>query len=257
MNRNDETLWQLVDLTRRLGDPGEDYVILGEGNTSAARDDGTIWVKASGVEMTRATDADFVVVRSADILAMLNDANLSDDAVRDRLLAAKVDGRLEPRPSVETLLHVVCLQLPGIAFVGHTHPTAVNSITCSKRFVEMLAGRLFPDEIVVCGQEPLLLPYVDPGLKLGLALRTAFDQFVARHGAPPKAVWMQNHGLVALGRSAREVDNITAMSVKTARILLATAGLGGPNYLAPADVQRIHTRTDEHYRQRKLDGRKP
>lgn len=252
MNKNEEILWQLVDLTRRLGDPGVDYVILGEGNTSARRDDGTIWVKASGVEMTRATDADFVAVRSADVLAMLSTPTLSDDDVRVRLTAAKVDGRAEPRPSVETLLHVVCLQLPGISFVGHTHPTAVNSITCSQRFTEVLAGRIFPDEIVVCGQAPLLLPYVDPGLKLGQALQTGLDGYVRQHGVPPKSIWMQNHGLVALGRSVREVDNITAMTVKTARILLGTMTLGGPNFMGADDVQRIHTRTDEHYRQQKL-----
>lgn len=251
-NSDIEALWHLVDLTRRLGDPGLDYAILGEGNTSARRSDGTFWVKASGAEMTRVSESDFVVVRNADVLATLAQEKLSDDEIRQRLLAAKPDGRHEPRPSVETFLHAVCLEYPDVNFVGHTHPTAVNCITCSKRFSEMLSGRLFPDEIVVCGTRPLLLPYVDPGLKLGRALQSALSHYVTQHGAAPKTIYIQNHGFLALGRTAREVDNITAMAVKSARVLLGTLALGGPNFLAVADIDRIATRTDEHYRQRKL-----
>lgn len=253
MSRNNDTLPQLVDMTRRLGDPANDYVILGEGNTSARRDDGTIWVTASGTELRRIGESDFVAVRLGTVLEMLDAVTLTDEQVRARLIAAKLDGQPEPRPSVETLMHAVCLQLPEVRFVGHTHPTAVNAVTCSKQFNTALSGRLFPDEVVVCGPEPLLLPYVDPGLKLGQALREGLDDYVARHSRAPKTIWMQNHGLVALGRSAREVENITAMAVKSARILLGTGSLGGPNFMSESEVQRIHTRTDEHYRQRKLE----
>ncbi len=56
---------------------------------------------------------------------------------------------------------------------------------------------------------------------------------------------MQNHGLIALGRTAQEVENITAMAVKAARVLLGTYALGGPHFLSPAAVDRIHTRPDE------------
>ena len=64
---------------------------------------------------------------------------------------------------------------------------------------------------------------------------------------------MQNHGMVALGRTAEEVENITAMMVKTARVLLGAYAVGGPRFLTSDNVDRIHTRPDEAYR-RKLLG---
>ena len=47
----EDTLDQLVALSNRLGDPAHDYVILGEGNTSARADAGSFWVKTSGAEL--------------------------------------------------------------------------------------------------------------------------------------------------------------------------------------------------------------
>jgi hypothetical protein len=44
----EDTLAQLVAMSHNLGDPALDYVILGEGNTSARADADTFWVKATG-----------------------------------------------------------------------------------------------------------------------------------------------------------------------------------------------------------------
>ena len=68
----------------------------------------------------------------------------------------------------------------------------------------------------------------------------------------PRVVLMQNHGLIALGSSPREVDSITAMCVKTCRILAGTYSFGGPHYMTEEAVQRIHTREDELYRRKRL-----
>jgi hypothetical protein len=46
------------------------------------------------------------------------------------------------------------------------------------------------------------------------------------------------------------VANITAMAVKAARILAGTYAMGGPRFMTPQAVARIHTRPDEHYRQK-------
>jgi rhamnose utilization protein RhaD (predicted bifunctional aldolase and dehydrogenase) len=45
------TLLALVEMSNEIGRPERDFVILGEGNTSAAAGDGTFWVKASGTEL--------------------------------------------------------------------------------------------------------------------------------------------------------------------------------------------------------------
>lgn len=248
-------LEELVELSNRLGEPANDYAILGEGNTSAMEDDGTFWVKASGSRLRTVSASGFVRVNHARAMSMLATPEMSDEAVLRGLLASKVDGRPEPLPSVETVVHAVCLGAPGggVRFVGHTHPTAVNSLTCSKMFPQIVNGRVFPDEVVVCGPAPATVGYVDPGLPLAVEIKRAIDSHVATYGAAPKVIYMQNHGLIALGASAREVENITAMAVKAARIVLGTLAAGGPNFLPAAHINRIHNRADEHYRQRIIE----
>jgi len=148
--------------------------------------------------------------------------------------------------------HALALSLAGIRFVGHTHPTAINALTCSLGFEAAVSSRLFPDEIVVCGPAPALVPYTDPGLPLARKVRQVIADHLQNYGEPPKVVLMQNHGLIALGRTAQEVENITAMAVKTARVLLGTVAFGGPHFLSAEAVRRIHTRPDELYRRAKL-----
>jgi rhamnose utilization protein RhaD (predicted bifunctional aldolase and dehydrogenase) len=92
------------------------------------------------------------------------------------------------------------------------------------------------------------VPYTDPGIPLARRVRDLIGEYVDHHGEPPKVLLMQNHGLFALGRTAKEVENITAMVVKAARVLLGAYALGGPHFLTPEQVERIHTRPDEAYR---------
>jgi rhamnose utilization protein RhaD (predicted bifunctional aldolase and dehydrogenase) len=116
-----------------------------------------------------------------------------------------------------------------------------------------VSGRLFPDEIVICGPAPVIVPYTDPGLPLAREVHTRINQYIDEYFEVPKVILMQNHGLIALGRTTQQVEKITAMAVKTARVLLGTYALGGPRFMTPQAVQRIHTRPDEAYR-RKLLG---
>jgi rhamnose utilization protein RhaD (predicted bifunctional aldolase and dehydrogenase) len=118
---------------------------------------------------------------------------------------------------------------------------------------DAIAGRLFPDEIVYCGPASVYVPYTDPGLPLARKVRDLIDEYLDAYGEVPKVILLQNHGLIALGQSAQQVKNITAMCVKAARVLLGTVAFGGPNFLSAEAAARIHTRPDEHYR-RKLWG---
>jgi len=243
---------QLAALAHRLGQPQADYVILGEGNVAAKGAPGRFFVTQSGAALATLTLAQIVEVREDAVMALLKQDALTDEAVRTALSAAKVDGTLEPRPSVETLLHAVCLNEPGVAFVAHTHPTAINIITCSKFFADAVSGRLFPDEIVVAGVAPAIVPYVDPGTPLAQEVARRLTEYRTVHRRRPKAILLQNHGLVALGETADEVEQITAMMVKAARVLIGTYALGGPHFLSDDDVRRIDERLDEQYRRAML-----
>jgi rhamnose utilization protein RhaD (predicted bifunctional aldolase and dehydrogenase) len=243
---------QLVRMSLNLGKPENEYVILGEGNTSAKVDDATFYVKQSGSYLADATADSFVQVRFDPALAVLDEGDLTDDEIKSRLLAARVDSFTAARPSIETVFHAFLLTLPGVRFVGHTHPTAVNSILCSKRAKEIVGGRIFPDEIVYCGIEPVYLEYIDPGPPLAKAIRKASLEFLDKQGIPPRVILMQNHGFIGLGATAQEVEAITAMWVKTCKVLAGTYIFGGPRYFTKDNIDRIYTRPDEAYRKRQF-----
>jgi rhamnose utilization protein RhaD (predicted bifunctional aldolase and dehydrogenase) len=247
-------LAELIELSNWLGAPQQDCAILGEGNTSARISDSTFMVKASGTELGTLNENGLVEIDFGRTMAMLADESLDDNGVRDALLGAKIDASNPRLPSVETPLHAICLELNGVNFVGHTHPTAINAITCSNQFESALEHRLFPDEVVVCGTEPLLVPYVDPGIVLARRVKEKLDAYVDRTGTAPKTIYMQNHGFIALGSSAKQVKSITAMAVKAARILIGTQSFGGPRPMDASQVTRIDTRLDEHYRQRVIEN---
>jgi rhamnose utilization protein RhaD (predicted bifunctional aldolase and dehydrogenase) len=251
----EEILEQLTALSHHLGDPARDLAILGEGNTSARVDEEIFYVKASGQHLGTITPAGFCAVHFARILPAFEGPDLSDAEVKQALLECKADDTSEVMPSVETFLHAYLLTLPGIQFVGHTHPTAVNAILCSVHAQEAISGRLFPDEIVCCGVAPCFVGYADPGIPLAKELKRRVEAFYDEYGEYPKTILMQNHGFIAIGKSVKDVQTITAMYVKTARTLLGTYALGGPNFLTPENVARIHTRPDEHYRQRQIGQR--
>ncbi len=250
----DEVLRELVSLSNRIGRPENDYAILGEGNTSSRIDADSFYVKASGAELRTVTGDGFVAMSLGRVMAMLGARDMDDRAIMEALIAAKSDGAREPRPSVESLMHAICLSLPGVNVVVHTHPAPINALTCSREFESFAAGRLFPDEVVVCGPEPCVVAYHDPGLALARAVGTRLREFQGRHGTPPKVILLQNHGLVALGGTAREAENITAMAAKAARILQGTMAFGGPRFMPEQHVARIRDRADEHYRQRIIGG---
>ena len=254
----DETgiLDQLVAMSQALGDPARDYVILGEGNTSARVGEDRMWVKASGASLCNISAEGFVQVRRDKVLEMFDAGELSDSEVERGLRDAMLDSSSKRRPSVETLFHAYFLGLEGVNFVGHTHPTAVNAILCSRYGREAVAGRIYPDEIVVCGVCPLFVDYVDPGVPLARAIREATQRYIEEHGGPPRSVLMQNHGLIALGSTPAQVEAITATWVKTARIIAGAMAFGGPRFLSDDNVTRICSRSDEHYRHRGMTGAK-
>ena len=251
-NSVESTLQALVEMSRELGRTERDLVILGEGNTSASCGDGTFWVKASGALLGAAEASSFIRLWLEPVCALAERGDLSDEGFKQALDAAKVDPSVEKRSSTETVLHALALTEVGARFVGHTHPVAVNAVMCSVAAKEAISGRLFPDEIVVCGPALAYVPYTDPGLPLARKAREVFHRYMDEWGQAPRAVLMQNHGLIALGSSPQEVDSITAMYVKTCRVLAGTYAFGGPHFLSESNVRRIHTRPDEGYRRREL-----
>jgi rhamnose utilization protein RhaD (predicted bifunctional aldolase and dehydrogenase) len=197
----------------------------------------------------------FVRCQFEPLISALDTAGMDDAAVRETLVASVVEDSEGVRPSVEAFMHAWLLTLPGVEWVGHTHPTAMLPLLARQDVAELARRRLFPDEIVCCGPEACLVPYVDPGLPLAVAIRASVLEYVARWEEAPRTIWLANHGLIALGKSPAEVVSGTLMAAKAARAwvgLLSTAALSEVVTLSAQQIARIHTRPDEHYRQKLL-----
>ena len=244
-------LSDLITMTRALGEPALDYVIIGEGNTSMRMDDASFYVKASGHQMHHISESGFVAVRLAPMLAMLDDPprtlNEQKRITASAILAQDASGA-GLSPSIEVSFHAMLLHDCDVRFIGHTHPTAVNQIMCSEYAADFALKRRFPDEVVLCGPRSALVPYADPGLPLAIVMRERVLAYMDEEGEAPKLILLENHGMIALGDSPAEILNITAMAVKAARIFLGALLTGKTTYLPEAEVWRLYRRPDEIYR---------
>lgn len=142
---------------------------------------------------------------------------------------------------------------PGIEFVAHAHPIAVNQILCSPRTREFAERRLFPDHVVYCGAESVLIPYVDPGMVLAQRIAEEVEVFRSRTGVLPKTILLESHGMIAIGRTPMEVEASLLMTEKAAQVFVGSCAVGGPTFLPAHQVKRIASRSDEFYRQRMIE----
>jgi rhamnose utilization protein RhaD (predicted bifunctional aldolase and dehydrogenase) len=241
----------LLELCRALGDDSRKLAILGEGNVSGTVSETEFLVKASGARLGAMSAADLTLCRLEPIIGLLDRKGVSDGEIESTLL----ESRIRPgdrRPSVEAAFHAWLLSLENVAFVGHCHPTAVNQVLCSPRARDFAERRLFPDEVVCCGSASVFVPYIDPGIPLAREIRERTLHFIKQHSYIPRIILLQNHGIISLGPSPEAVLSSILMATKAAEIFVGAASLGGPNFMAQKDVDRITTRADEHYRQQQL-----
>jgi NAD(P)-dependent dehydrogenase (short-subunit alcohol dehydrogenase family)/rhamnose utilization protein RhaD (predicted bifunctional aldolase and dehydrogenase) len=228
---------ELIGVARRFGrDPG--FARAGGGNASA-KINGVLYIKPSGVALADLDAQDLVPLAMGPLLELLasgvprevssgNDAEV--DPVMRTALAARVGEPGARRPSVELLFHAF---LPE-RFILHTHPIAINAVTCSARGAT-LAEQLFDDRAV-------WVPYTDPGLPLAQAIVGARRAHAERTGrpAPPIAV-MQNHGIIVGGDSAAEIEERSAWLEEAVRSALARAepGRGAKRTPAASSLQTL------------------
>jgi rhamnose utilization protein RhaD (predicted bifunctional aldolase and dehydrogenase) len=167
------------------------------------------------------------------------------------LLESMVDpGAL--KPSFENFFHAYLLTLPGVKFVGHTHPIAVNKILASPFSRIFAENRQCPDEIVCCGAISALLPYVDPGLALAVRIREELGAFQKIHGKLPRVILLENHGVITFGATPDAVRAAMYMTVKAAEVFLGAFQFGKINHLPKKEIDRIEGRLDEDYRRKML-----
>jgi rhamnose utilization protein RhaD (predicted bifunctional aldolase and dehydrogenase) len=180
------SLQDLTAVSRYYG-ANPDYVIAGGGNTSF-KDETTLYIKGSGSSLAEA-EPELFVRMDRRLLGEIWDRTYPEDpgerekAVLADMMAARMKGEEQKRPSVETLLH----DLLPFAFVVHTHPALVNGLTCSQDG-EKAAEELF-------GGESVWIPSTNPGYVLSLKVKEAMDAYIERQGRPAAVIFLQNHGV--------------------------------------------------------------
>jgi rhamnose utilization protein RhaD (predicted bifunctional aldolase and dehydrogenase)/NAD(P)-dependent dehydrogenase (short-subunit alcohol dehydrogenase family) len=197
---------QLVRLSRYFGSDPE-MVLAGGGNTSVKIGD-KLLVKASGSALATIGREGFVAMDRSELEALANadlpvEREPREAAYKKALYAARLEPERNQRPSVEALLHHL---VPG-QFVLHGHATVANGLTCCVRG-ESIARDLFGDEVI-------WIPFVDPGFLLAQTLRANLAAHERRHGRPPRAVLMANHGIIVAGDSPEAVRRTVDWLIET------------------------------------------
>jgi len=187
----------IVELSHEFG--SADYVKGGGGNTSV-KNETTLWVKPSGTTLGGLTEKTFVAMNRAKINELYDVETPKEASAREELVKNRMAAAVENdagRPSVEAPLHNVF----EAKYVVHTHPAAVNGLTCAKNG-EAVCKELFPDALWV--------EYIDPGYTLCMEVRKRIQAYKAAHGNEPALLVLKNHGIFIAADTPDEIRALYA-----------------------------------------------
>ena len=197
---DEASLAQLLQISHAIGS-NSDYVQAGGGNTSVKSADGhTMAIKASGTTLGQMSEtAGWAELDISKLLSIFDRAELASLPTSEREAqvlehqAAAVVRKTQGRPSVESPLHALLERV-----VIHTHPVAVNALTCGP-------GEKALGELTRQGElPPLWIPYTDPGWRLATVIKSAISAYREKHGQPPAVIFLGNHGIFTSAASAQE-----------------------------------------------------
>lgn len=161
-----------------------------------------LWVKGSGSDLKDITEAGFAGLRLAEILPLMDRAEMTDREMVD-YLAHCLYALNRPRQSIETLLHAF---IPA-RHVDHTHPDAIISLACAA------------DGPALCralwGERAIWIDYTRPGFDLSREIAQA-----GRDKPQAELVVMGKHGLVTWGESSRACYDQTIRVIQEAEAFL-------------------------------------
>lgn len=210
----------LLKLSRFYG-ANPEFVLAGGGNTSVKVGD-RLFVKGSGHPLATIEADGFVELDRTQLQSLLKQKLSSDRMQREEefktaIMASRLAPQRGQRPSVEALLHHI---MPR-QFVVHTHNTLVNMLTCGVKG-QQLARELLGDQII-------WIPEVDPGFVLSQMLEQSLAQYKSATGRDcPRAILMQNHGLVIAGDTPEQIRKDTDWLIETLNAHLAKTSATDP-----------------------------
>jgi len=195
------SLDNLVKMSNRYG-RDEEFVLAGGGNTSF-KEDGVLYVKGSGVQLSDIKSEQFVKMDVAKLLDMvereypadMSNSEREEKALTD-MMAARLPGEDEKRPSVESVLHAMF----PYKYVLHVHPPLINGLTCGLNGEEE-CNDLFGDKAVWVG-------LTKPGLVLAQECDMLFKDREKKTGHYPQIAILQNHGIFIAADTVEKIDEL-------------------------------------------------
>ena len=189
-NRDSAAFEALLAVSVRLG--SNPLQVQAAGGNTSLKQDGVMWVKASGTWLARAQETDIMVPVDA---ARMREAIINADPKAKDANAFRLSGGSEElRASIETSVHAV---LPW-SVVLHTHCVSTIAIAVRSDAKRIVSESLHDLDAV-------FIPYVKPGWDLANAIN---DRVTSR----TRVIVLGNHGLVACGDTPEEAERL-AMTV--------------------------------------------
>lgn len=187
---NAQVALEVHDFCSRIG--ADPLLVQGAGGNVSWKDDGTLWVKASGMRLADAV--------SKEIFVPVNLPNLQHAIAKgDFSVVPEVVGPSPLKPSIETLLHALMPQ----KFVVHLHPVQVLSILV-RRDCETALQALIESKFLWG-----LVGYYKPGLHLAEGVCLAVKQEPRL-----RILFLRSHGVVIGADSLAEAEETIRFMVQ-------------------------------------------
>lgn len=188
-----DEMTRLKTLSARVG--ADPLLVQAAGGNTSLKQDGVMWIKASGTWLQHAQERDiFVPVALAPLLAALERDDPACESCTDFVRADL--NSLGLRPSIETTVHASFAH----RVVVHVHCVETISWAVRADAEALLAPRLARFNWA-------FIPYRRPGLPLAKEIRL-------RLKADTDVLVLGNHGLVVAGDSVAEVETLLGEVVK-------------------------------------------
>jgi L-fuculose-phosphate aldolase len=209
----------------RLSEQVSKYCVGMEGNISGKIDENYFLIKASGQSL----------------------AKLSGDGLVTFDFNGKQIDNPNKKGSMELSFHTYLLGFQDANFIAHTHPTNTLKILCGKHSSMFSTERLFPDQVVFNGRQSCLVPYAKPGIELTSSIKGCVELFIKSQGYFPKLILLENHGIIACGKTIGECIVSTDICEKSAEIFTVNS-----KFLTQGDIKELVEDKQEKYRQNQL-----
>lgn len=179
----------LLSLSARIGaDPA---LVQGAGGNTSIKEEGTLWIKASGLWLRDALTRDLMVPVALELLL---DALRREDPSTEKPQAFVIENKNAGglRPSIETTMHA--LLAPKVVVHVHCVDTIAHAVQADGE--ALVAERL-------AGLPYAFVPYARPGLPLTQAIMRRID-------AGTRILVLGNHGLTVAGETVADAEALLA-----------------------------------------------